>query len=188
MKLSYFRQSLQQVLEQRNAFLMISLGFMVVVVILSLAVYHEVGSSRVYLVPTDMRQVGWLDKRSVSPSYLTEMAREMTDLFLNASAENSDYREQQILRVTASENKGDLQQFLHAQKALLKKQDVSTVFFPTRFTPDARRFRVIVQGSLHRYVGNQGLPPLKKTYVMQFRYRHGLLLVSQFNEVDKTKS
>lgn len=188
MKLDTFRYSIQNAIEKRNIFIVISLGLVVALIFSTVANIREAGSSRTYLIPTNMRQVGWLDKRGVSASYLTEMAREMLGLFLNATKENAGYREQQILRLAASEDKGDLKQFLMAQKKILKNQDVSTVFFPKSFTPDTQQLSVTINGSLHRYVGNQGLPPLNKTYVIQFRYRNGLLLVSQLNEVVKAKS
>lgn len=185
MKATYLHTLLNQAIARRDVFLCLTILLTLVVLMLSVTVYRQVGNTRVVLVPSTMHQVGWLDKRDVSDAYLTDMARYMSDLFLNATAENSDYRMTNILRFTAPDDKGALNAELMLQKEKLAKEDISTVFFPSSFAREGEQFVVLVQGSLHRYVGDKALAPLPKTYRIEFVYQNGLLLVSQFHEVVK---
>lgn len=177
-------QRIETLLAKRN-FLVIVAGVLLLALVLqSLVLFKVAGNQRILLIPMPLRQPGWVDKASVSESYLAEMSRYYSSLFLNRTPEDDFHQIAEILHFAASEDYGQLKSDLVAQNDMLQKNHLSTWFSPAEVSVNLPALSADIKGELHLVVGKEEIAVDKKTYRLRFAYKNGALLIKSFAEVD----
>ncbi len=137
-------------------------------------------SERIIVVPPDIKQEVWLEKRQVSASYLEEMALFFANLILESSPESAAYKRDIILRNTVSESYGTLKTKLLEDETRLKKEHLTTSFQANSIKVDPDKLFVELTGDLLHFVGEKRISQSRDTYQFAFIYRQGRLLIQAF--------
>ena len=173
--------------KKRDVFLTLSIALLIIVLLQSFVLIKTVGNTKVVLIPMPLKQTGWIDKQGVSVSYLTEMTRYYSTLFLNISPSETDDQMQEILHFTAPAFYGALKAALLEQKKTLERKHISTWFSPVSVRSDVQNLTADITGDLHILVGSQETEVKRVTYRTHYVYKNGLLLIASFNEVKNEK-
>lgn len=180
-----FITKMQDVIQKRNLFLLLTLVLLMVVILQSVIVLKTMGNQRILLIPMPLKQTGWVDKTRVSDNYLTEMTRYYATLFLDRTPDDDTRQMAEILHYTAAQNYGELKAELVMQNDRLKKNHLSTWFSPVSVNVDTDALVADITGDLHIMVGKTEVTTKRTTYRAYYAYHNGALLIRQFNEVDK---
>lgn len=181
MKLRLLNSRLGDLLQQRN--LLLSIISVLLVINFTQALFTFVRSERIVVVPPDIKQEVWFEKRQVSASYLEEMALFFAGLILESSPESAAYKRDIILRNTVSEGYGPLKTKLLEDEARLKKEHLTTSFQASSVKVDPEKLFVELTGDLLHFVGEKRVTQTRDTYQFEFVYRHGRLLIKTFKLV-----
>lgn len=187
MKRQIFLSKLNAAVQKRDLFLFLAIALLIIVILQSVVLMKSVGNTRLVLVPMPLKQTGWLDKRGVSASYLSEMTRYYASLFLNLSPDDSQQQMEEILHFTAPERYGLLKSELLTEMENLNRKHLSTWFSPVSVTVDMHQLTADITGDLHVLVGKEETQVVRTTYRAHYIYRNGLLLIAAFNEVPHEK-
>ena len=169
---------LSDLLKQRN--LLLSLVCALLIINLTQALFTLFRNERIVMVPLDLKQEVWLEKKQVSPSYLEEIALSFADLILEVSPSSAAYKREIILRHTTSEGYGLLKIQLLEEEKRLKKEHVTTSFQAHSVKVNASQLAVDLTGDLLRFVGEKRISQSRDTYRFQFEYRMGRLFIKSF--------
>ena len=186
MRLSLMNARLGHILHQRNALLTLSFGLLALNILQAFLVLGK--DERVVVVPPDVRQEFWVQKHTVSASYLEEMAIVYADLILENTPSGAAFRRDIILRHAASSGFGALKAKLLADEKRFKKEHLSTSFQANKVIVDPKKLRVEVQGDLVRYVGNKRISQSRDVYEFIFTYHRGRLLIQSFQLLKSNKN
>ncbi|MFN7097090.1 MAG: type IV conjugative transfer system protein TraE [Gammaproteobacteria bacterium] len=186
MKREIFINKLQEVIQKRNLFLLLTIVLMTIVLLQSVILINVINNTRIVLIPMPLKQTGWVDKNTISDSYLAEMTRYYSSLFLNMSEDDSNDRINEILHYSAPEMYGELKTQLLNETGNLKKKHISTWFSPMNVSVDTSNLTADITGDLHILVGKDETNVLRVTYRSHYVYRNGALLIDGFNEVKKS--
>jgi conjugal transfer pilus assembly protein TraE len=181
---SLLQQSrLNHLIKQRNGYLVLSCGLLLLSLILIIFCFDLSHRERVVLVPPHIEHSFWVDNDGASSEYLSEMALFFCFLRLDVTPESADSQRQILLRYTDPHTFGVLNNALIAERDHIVAQHVSTAFYPISVKVNAKSFVVIITGDLTSSVGATPLPVQRVAYQLQFRYEQGRLSVNQFQEV-----
>lgn len=182
-----FIGKLEEIVKKRNLFLCLTFILLGVVVLQSLILFKTIGNQRILLIPMPLQESGWVDKTSVSESYLAEMTRYYSTLFLDRTPEDNMHQMAEILHYSAAQSYGTLKSDLLSQTATLKKNHVSTWFSPLSVSVNVAGLNADITGDLHLIVGKEEVSIKRITYRAHYVYRNGALLISAFNQVSTEK-
>lgn len=185
MKLTNQHAQLQKLFGQRNTYMLIALGNIVlsiclifVVLILSLRTKIEI------LVPPQINKSFWVSGEQVSPQYLDEMSRFIADLRFNLTPESSATQRETLLRYTDPTFYNEFKALLIKEADYVAEQHISIAFYPTQdIRVDAKRLKTIVEGDLKSSVGDTAIPAKHVKYLLLFKYNYGRLFIKQFQEI-----
>lgn len=180
-------KQLSQLQLRRNLFLSMTIALLCIVMLETLVLVKSFNHTRVVVVPTDMKQVGWLDERTVSDSYLAEVSRYFSSLFLNWTPSNSQYQIEQILHYVSPQSHAKLKETLEAQAKDYQKKELSTRFSLIDVATDPTRLVAVVTGDMAFYMGSEQTAIKRVSYAIQYRYHNGVLWVVSFSEVEREK-
>lgn len=178
MKIRLLNSRLGDLLHQRN--FLLALVAALLVINLTQALLTFVRSERIIVMPPDIKQEVWIEKRQVSPSYLEEMALFFASFILESSPESAAYKRDIILRNTISEGYGALKTKLLEDEARLKKEHLTTSFQASSVKVDPEKLVVELTGNLLHFVGEKRVTQMQDTYQFEFVYQHGRLLIKSF--------
>jgi len=174
---------LNHLIKQRNGYLILSSGLLILCLILVLLCFSLSNRERIILVPPNIEHSFWVASQNVSSEYLSEMTLFFSYLRLNVTPESADHQRQMLLRYTDPRYFGALNDALVAERDRMTTQHVSTAFYPVNVQVNPKAFSAVVTGDLLSSVGTTQLPTQRVMYQLQYRYDEGRLLVSQFQEV-----
>lgn len=182
MKNAIHLSHLQRLMAQRNGYLVLAAGLMLLCVLLSLMVLHLIGRERIIVTPPVVHQSFWVDHDEVSPQYLSEMTSFFAQLRLTKTPSNAAFQRDTLLRYTDPHYYGILKNELVAEEDHIQVSHINLVFYPVNVEVNAKQLIAHITGDLYSTVGDTSLQPMRITYRVQYRYDQGRLLVQSFQE------
>lgn len=152
-------------------------------VVLGLAVHRLIGVERTIIVPPEINKTFWVDNEKVSSEYLEEMAMHIAQMELTVTPESFRYQADHIIKYAYPSATGDLRSSFDARETQLRRDQISSWFAPTEVTPDEKKLQVRITGKLTTYIGKEQIPPVEKTYLVEFVYSNSKLYLKTFNEL-----
>lgn len=183
MQLTHYKSRLQQVLAQRNGYLVLAALLALISLLLTISVCRMIGRERVVITPPVVNQAFWVEANAVSPEYLSQMTSFLTQLRLNLTPSNAEYQRETLLRYTDPAYYGDLKNELVSEADQLEKSHTSLIFYPVEVAVDAPNLVSRITGDLSATVGNDHLAAQRIHYQLKFRYGEGRLWLKSFEEI-----
>jgi len=145
--------------------------------------FYAKGYERTVIVPAQIAQSFWVSANQVSPEYLSEMGLFFANLRLNTTPSSAAMQHDVLLRYVSSNEYETLKTELVYEAEHIKKEHITTAFYPTDVKVDAKKLIVKVIGDLQSTVGDSQLSPKRVIYQLEFTYHASRLLVNSFEEV-----
>jgi conjugal transfer pilus assembly protein TraE len=183
MNIKFFKSKLAKLIEQRNGFMVLALGLMVLCLIFILLVFRLVGRERIIISPPVVNKSFWVTNSEVSVEYLSEMTIFFAYMRLNVTPENVDYQHEALLRFVDSSYYGTFKGQLVAQRDHLVDEHINTAFYPAQVKVDAKKLRVLISGNIHSSISDEKFAPRYVTYEIVYTYNQGRLLIKLFNKI-----
>lgn len=183
MQLTHYKSRLQQILAQRNGYLVLAVILAAISLLLTISVCRMMNRERIVIVPPVVNQSFWVEQSAVSPEYLSQMTTFLAQLRLNLTASNAAYQRDTLLRYTDPIYYGDLKTELVNEADHLEKSHTSMIFYPVEVTVDSQHLTTHIIGDLSASVGNDPLPVQRISYQLIFRYSQGKLWLKSFEEI-----
>src|SRR5579872_634655 len=102
MKLSAYQAEIKKMIDQRNGYLLLSSGLLILCLTLSLLIILFSGRERIILMSPNMGKEVWVSSNIASPEYLSRMTLFLSELALNVTSDNVDYQQELLLRYADS--------------------------------------------------------------------------------------
>lgn len=185
MQITQYKSRLQQLISQRNGYLVLAAALAIISLILALSVCRLIGRERIVIAPPVVNQEFWVDAKAVSPEYLSQMTLFFVQLRLNLTPSNVTYQRETLLRYIDPSHYGDLKNELVAEGDRLEKTHTSLVFYPVSVSVDTPHLTADVQGDLNATVGNEPMPTQRVAYQLRYRYVQGRLWLQSFREIEE---
>lgn len=183
MNITAYQTELRKMIEQRNGYLVLSVGLLILSLVLSFLIIFLSGRERIILTPPSMNKDIWVSTQTASPEYFSRMSLFLSELALNVTADNVDFQQELLLRYVDSSYYVSLKPQLVAQADRIKKEHITTAFFPVDMKVDSKHSEAIVIGDLKSYVGDTVLPTKRVSYRMVYRFNSFTPLITLFEEV-----
>jgi type IV conjugative transfer system protein TraE len=185
MYFSLWQSKLLQLWKQRNAYLVLAAGLLLINFLQSIALLCLVDRWHTMIVPAPLSRTVWLNQSTVSDSYLAEMTDYFSTLILDSTPDNAKFQHDTLLRYVEPSSYGHLKNQLLLNEETLKTKNISTSFFPIDIKTDRKHFTCLITGDLKTFVGQELTSTLRQSYLVRYHYAHGRLLLQQFDEVKK---
>ncbi|WP_010303280.1 TraE/TraK family type IV conjugative transfer system protein [Candidatus Odyssella thessalonicensis] len=183
MKFSFNQTTLQETLKQRNLILWccggLTLTNLLLVIKLINAQEHWV------LIPqADIDHRLEMTTTYQSDDYFIDWANGVVSTVLNVNSDSIDWKVQQILKISV-QSYGALKERLKKEAEIIKKDRISTVFYPKKFTVNRDQKNILVTGQHVAYFGTDSVPVItEKTYRVEWDVRaRGIILLKDFQEM-----
>lgn len=183
MNITAYQAELRKMIEKRNGYLILSSGLLILCLILSLGIIFLSGRERIILAPPTMSKDIWISAHSASPEYFSRMTLFLSEVALNLTADNVDFQQELLLRYTDSSYYSVLKPQLVAEADRIKKEHISTAFFPVDIKVDSKHAETVITGDLKSYVGDTALPTKRVSYHVVYRVTSFSPLITLFEEV-----
>jgi conjugal transfer pilus assembly protein TraE len=183
MKLTAYQTEIKKMLDQRNGYLLLSSGLLILTLILSCLIIFLCDRERIILVTPTMNKDMWVSNKDASPDYLTRMTLYYSELALNVTPENVDYQQEMLLRNTDSSYYKTLKPTLLENADKIKKEHITTAFFPIDIKVNTKNNEAFITGDLKSYVGDTALPIKRISYHFAYRFNAFTPLIATFEEV-----
>lgn len=177
------KSHITKLIEQRNGYLVLASGLLLLCMVLCILVFYTSSHERTVVVPPVVERSFWVTNQEVSSEYLSEMSLFFANLRLNLTPANVDSQRHILLRYTDPSFYGSLNNLLVAERDRISQQHINTAFYPNDVKVDTKILTTIITGDLYSGVGTTQLSPQHVTYQIKFTYHNGRLLVSGFQEV-----
>jgi len=174
---------IQYLVEHRNGYLTLAvLGLLANMLLVSYLFYAK-GYEKIVVSPPMIEKSFWVSANHVSPEYLSEMAIFFANLRLNVTPSNAAMQRDILLRYVTPYCYEGLKIALITEAERLKKERITTAFYPVDVRVDAKKLIARVLGDLQSTIGDSQLSPQRVMYQMEFTYNAGRLLIKSFEEV-----
>jgi conjugal transfer pilus assembly protein TraE len=183
MNINRYQTEFRKMIDQRNGYLVLSVGLIGLCIILSILVAFLIGRERIVLVPQSMNKNIWVSSSTASPEYLTRMSLFLSELALNVTGDNVDSQQELLLRYVDPSYYHSLKPELITEADRIKKDHISTSFYPVDIKVDDKLQEAIVIGDLKSYVGDTALPTKRISYRFVYRFNSFTPLITLFEEV-----
>lgn len=183
MKLSTYKAEIKKMIDQRNGYLLLSSGLLILCLVLAFLVIFMCGKERIVLMSPEMNKNVWVSNYNSSPEYLSRMTFFFSELALNVTPDNVNFQQELLLRYADSTYYTKLKPELLAIADKIKNEHVTTAFFPADIKVDCKHNEAIITGDLKSYVGDTVLPTKRVTYHFVYRFNAFTPLITKFEEV-----
>jgi conjugal transfer pilus assembly protein TraE len=183
MNIQTYKAELRKIIDQRNGYLVLASGLLILCLILSILVISLVGRERIVLMPPSMSKDIWVAKKTGSQEYFSRMTLFLAELVLNVTTDNVDYQQALLLRYVDPSVYPALKTQLTALADKIKHEHISTAFFPVDVSVDVQHSAVIISGDLKSYVADTALPTKRIAYRFTYRINTFTPLITAFEEV-----
>lgn len=185
MKYAFNKSALENVIKQRNGYLVIAVGLTALCLLLTLLLFQLALHKRTYLLPPEISHSFWVADNAASSEYLAEMTTFFTALRLNVTPSNVKTQREMLLRYTAPSHYGELKSQLVAEGDRITKENLSSAFYPVDVKVNAKELQATITGDIKSTVGKEPLPDRRASYLITYRYNSGRLFVTAFKELGK---
>jgi len=183
MKLSAYQAEIKKMIDQRNGYLLLSGGLLILCLILSLLIIFLCDREKIILMSPSMGKEVWVSNKNASSEYLSRMTLFLSELALNVTSDNVDYQQELLLRYADSSYYTKLKPELLAISDKIKKEHITTAFFPADIKIDCQHNEAVIVGDLKSYVGDTALPTKRVSYHFVYRFNAFTPLITLFEEV-----
>ncbi len=183
MKFSFNQQTLQNVLKQRDLALWSCLGLVGINALLVIKVISQEEHWVIFPQENIDHRIE-LTASKFSDDYFIDWANGVLNIILCVNPDSIDWKTQQILKIT-TEVYGNLKETLIEEAKLIKKDKISTVFYPKRFDVSQSKKSIDVIGQHIAYFGKDSTPvTTEKTYRLTWVVsNHGVILLKDLKEL-----
>ncbi|WP_192484662.1 MULTISPECIES: type IV conjugative transfer system protein TraE [Cysteiniphilum] len=157
------------------------------VLVLSVMLYQALQHQRTILVPPVMAQKMSISMVNPDESYLIQHGLFLLGLKLNISPNNVDQNHRILKTYITSSAYGELNNLLEAEAKTIKKDQISSVFYPADQVVDLRTLKLKISGILEKRVGKRLVSDNKHDFVLEFAYNNGALQIKNVYEVKDSK-
>ncbi|SRR5579883_463537 len=178
------KSRIQYLVDNRNGYLLLASGSIILNILLSLIIYYVMGYERVVLVPPNITRQSWVSQNSVSPEYLASMSLFFMELRFNLTPSNALIQRQLFLGYVEPSQYEKLKAELIEQEEHLKKEHIAISFYPTA-SPfvDSDKLIAKVSGDIQYVVGDSLQPAQHIVYQIAYRLSGGKLMIRSIEEV-----
>ncbi len=155
-----------------------------VVLLLLLMLFKLIGHERTVILPLAIESPFWVSQNQVSDSYLNEMSRTFAWLLLNTTPDIVSQQQATLLRYVHPKDYSTVKAKLDQDAQQIKRENISSTFYPSTQTIDTQNLHVILQGELQLRAGQGEIIKQAKTYHLQYKYQQGRLWLAAFNKVE----
>lgn len=159
-------------------------GLLAANILLAMTIAGTDTTEKTVIVPPTIERPFWVKGAETSPEYLEEMSRYLSTLVLNVTPKSVDANIDVFLRYVAPEIHGDIRSRMAVQAGRLKRDDISTAFYPVGYQTRTGKRQVVVTGDFMTAVGKQVVSSVRRSWRFDYVYTGGRLWVSEFVEVD----
>lgn len=184
MRFSIERSQIDKLFAQRNGYIMLAMGSMLLCLIQLIIIFLLSSREKTILVPPAIGKSFWVSAQQVSPEYLSEMTTFFASLRLNITPESASQQRETLLRYTDPVYHNTLKTQLVQEADHINEQHIAMAFFPVNVKVDSQHFKAIIVGDLKSFAGESALPVRRVSYLVTYRYDAGRLLVKSFEEVN----
>lgn len=183
MNLSVARSEIEKMFSQRNGYLTLAAGAIVLCFLQSLIIFALIGREKIVIVPPSIEKRFWISAQGASAEYLSEMSAFFVNLRLNMTPDSVFYQHELLLHYVDPAFYNAVKAELVKESDKIKDQHISTVFYPVNIKVDAKKLIAIIEGDFKPFVGEVAMPVKRTTYKISYRFDDGKLLVKSFEEV-----
>jgi len=183
MKMKIQKSLLQYAIRQRNGYLAIACGSLLLNILLGIGMISMIGREKTILIPPGISKTFWVSHSAVAPEYLAEMSHFFTTLRFNLTPATFENQRETLLRYVSPEYYESLKIQLINEAQNMAKDHISTAFYPVDIKVDAKHLEALVIGDLISTVGSNKVPAKRVTYKITYAYHNHRLLVKQFEEI-----
>jgi conjugal transfer pilus assembly protein TraE len=180
MNLSVYQSEIKKMIEQRNGYLVLSTGLLLLCLLLAGIDMCLLSHEKVVIIPPSIEKSFWVSAQRVSPEYLSEMTVFFTNLRFNMTPESAASQRDTLLRYTDPTFYNALKTQLIQEADRITEQHITMAFFPVNIKVDSSHFKAVIEGDIKAFIGDTVLPTQRVKYVLTYRYDAGRLLVNSF--------
>ena len=184
MKSTFRDQNLTSLVFQRNIFAFTSLLLSVCTVTMSIFLFSK--SERIVVVPPTTDREFWIDRDSVSNTYLEQFGLFLGQQLLGKTPQSAPTQRTVVLRHTDPTYYGVLRKKLVEEEEMLMKQNISYSFFPVDISTNSERLTVTLVGDRLSFVGANQIQNRRERYTFGFSYSGSRLLLDSIVEGDNS--
>ncbi|MEJ2405370.1 MAG: type IV conjugative transfer system protein TraE [Candidatus Thiodiazotropha sp.] len=159
-------------------------GLLAANMLLAMTVAGTDTTEKTIITPPVIERPFWVKGSEVSPEYLEEIARYLSTLVINATPKSIDANIEIFLRYVAPESYGVIRSKMKAQAARMKRDDVSTAFYPVGYQTRLKERQTVITGDFVTMVGKQRISSIRRAWRFDFSFTGGRLWVSEYMEVE----
>lgn len=174
---------IQELIKKRNGYLVLASTSILLNILLVILVFFTLDRERIVIVPPQIQKSFWVTSSEVSPEYLSEMVIFLTSLGFNTTPNNSSMQHNILLRYVDPSYYNSLKTKLIEIEDKIKKEHITTSFFPNDVKVDTKKLIAIVTGDLQYTIGDIQVSPANVTYKYGFSYKQGQLKITSFSEI-----
>lgn len=177
-----YASTLAEIVHRRNVWMATALAMVLANVLLSCKVLTTSTQEKTIVTPPVIEKAFWVQGAQVAPEYLEMMATFFAGLALSYTRDNIEGQTALFLRYTDPTAFGELSTRLSTEAEKIKRNNLSSVFYPVEVRVREKTQQVSVTGDLVTMVGEQITGRRRATFALRLTYRNGRLFVSEFNE------
>ncbi len=174
---------LEKITKQRNFCLVLCVTLIAITLIQSTIILS--GEKSVVLVPSTLSGEVGLSNKKVSSAYLENITRDVINVMLDVTPENTQYSTDQILKITHPEFYGELKQQLLKRADDVASRKITTNFYAKTMVTNPENNQVLVSGKLATFLGTKMVLEDEKNYRITYAYNNFKLLIIDFREEAK---
>lgn len=150
--------------------------------LLLLMLLKLIGHERTVLLPLEIESPFWVTQTHVSDNYLNDMSRTFAWLLLNTTPNIVSQQQATLLRYVHPNSYSSVKAKLDQDAEQIKRENITSAFYPSAQTIDTENMHVTLQGELHLRAGQGEVIKQHPTYYLQYKYQQGRLWLTAFNK------
>lgn len=182
------QSTLQSALKERHLVLMSCIGLTIANLLLVIKILGA-EEKWVLISQFDTKNRIEVTSQGYSDDYFIHWANNIVGMLLCVNEDSVDWKIKNILEIS-TEGHGGLREKLKKDAQAIKKDKVSTVFYPKKFIVNQSNQSVDVVGEFLSYFGKDTAPVMtEKSFRLSWAIRtHGVVLLKDFKEKEEEKN
>jgi len=177
------KSRIQYLIDNRNGYLVLASGSIILNILLCVIIYCTLGYEKTILVPPTISREFWVSENNVSPAYISSMSIFLADIRFNLTPSNAAFQRELFLRYVEPSSYEKLKADLVEEEEHLKKEHISTTFYVTDVRVDAKNNMARISGDIQYSIGESLQPSQHVVYQISYRFSSGRLMMKSLEEV-----
>jgi type IV conjugative transfer system protein TraE len=142
----------------------------VAIVGLTFGLITKNSETKIVLQPTGSQcKESFVSDTTASKDYLIDLTEDVIQMRFNFSPETAEKHFDEILTMVAPSDFGVMQKFVAKELERVKKNNISSVFYPKEYQIDIENSKVVVTGRLINFSGERKVLDEKRTYRIDYK-------------------